>query len=214
MSYPTTYPPPLGHLPPFYIPFPIRPLPPPTLHPPPSLPSLPSPPRPSPFPGWELTTHLIPSASPRASPTATTRNIRPQYPPTLEREKEDRAREVERLRVAMRAQRARDCERKSWVSYEGEPRLWNVLNRFMRSPARLSGGAGADAEDGLTILLTHANGFPKEVYEPFLSFLLSSYTGIREIWVWEAVNHGDAALVNAAKLGDTCESVWLWLCGV
>ncbi len=50
-----------------------------------------------------------------------------------------------------------------------------------------------------------------QIWEPTLRDLLeanasaNSPLNIAEIWSWEAVNHGDAALVNAEKLGGICE---------
>ena len=52
-----------------------------------------------------------------------------------------------------------------------------------------------------------------KIWEPTLVHLLKSLTwssppafDIAEIWVWEAVNHGDAGLVNAHHLSGLCES--------
>jgi hypothetical protein len=33
---------------------------------------------------------------------------------------------------------------------------------------------------------------------------------VDEIWVWEAVQHGDSALLNRDSLGTTCMCDWLW----
>ena len=33
----------------------------------------------------------------------------------------------------------------------------------------------------------------------------SNPVDITEVWLWEAVNHGDSALVNANDLGGLCE---------
>ncbi|KAG1737531.1 Alpha/beta hydrolase family-domain-containing protein [Suillus paluster] len=79
--------------------------------------------------------------------------------------------------------------------------LWNCVNRYARS--------GQNGRKGLTLLLTHATGFPKETWETTLRYLLSSPSAslIDEVWSWEAVQHGDAALVNEANLS----GIYDWL---
>ncbi|KZO99077.1 alpha/beta-hydrolase [Calocera viscosa TUFC12733] len=202
-AYPHTYPPPPSPHPPTYTPFAVRPLPalsPLPLPPPSLLPSLPSPPRPSSFPGYKLTTHLTPSARPRASPTATKPLLRPPYPPTqASASKEQRQKDVGELLLNMRKQRAAVCSLPSWVDdpQEPEPQLWNCLHRYLRTSPHSSQG------EGVTLLLAHANGFPKEIWQPVLSYLFSLYSGIDEVWLWESVNHGDSSLINASHLGDT-----------
>ena len=52
-----------------------------------------------------------------------------------------------------------------------------------------------------------------QTFEPFLRHLLSDIEGgdasvsVDEIWSFEAVNHGDAALLNEGKLGAICKSL-------
>lgn len=58
-------------------------------------------------------------------------------------------------------------------------------------------------------MFAHANGFPKEIWEPTIQRLLaSSQTAeiVDEVWVWEAVQHGDSYLLNAAAL----DGVFSW----
>ncbi|GBE82655.1 alpha/beta-hydrolase [Sparassis crispa] len=78
--------------------------------------------------------------------------------------------------------------------------LWVCVNRYVRK------GLKSDS-NGVTLFFAHANGFPKEIWEPALQHLVAAgqvpgttYT-IDEIWTWEAVNHGDSALVNGENLG-------------
>ncbi|RXW19272.1 hypothetical protein EST38_g6587 [Candolleomyces aberdarensis] len=80
---------------------------------------------------------------------------------------------------------------------DGHPKvLWNCINRYVRKDLSPSN------RTGLTLFVAHANGFPKEIWEPTLATLLSSPAGhaIDEIWCWEAVQHGDAALINHGSL--------------
>ncbi|EGO01085.1 hypothetical protein SERLA73DRAFT_72055 [Serpula lacrymans var. lacrymans S7.3] len=60
---------------------------------------------------------------------------------------------------------------------------------------------------GVTLLLAHANGFPKEIWETTLRCLFSSSEGppIDEDWSFEAVQHGDSALLNASSLSGIYE---------
>jgi len=72
-------------------------------------------------------------------------------------------------------------------------------------------------QNGFTLILTHGNGFPKEVWEPTIERIFATENAkpdgsrIREAWAIDAPNHGDAAALNAALLqsgayGLTCES--------
>ncbi|KZT54459.1 alpha/beta-hydrolase [Calocera cornea HHB12733] len=165
-----------------------------------TLPSLPCPQRASPFPDYELTTHLTPCARPRAHRSATTRSVRPPYPPPPEaggsgsEHKQCRAKEMRELEDKMWAQRVEMLAEKSWQGDgDGEPLLWAVVNRFLRK--RLGGG--------VTLLFVPATGYPKETWEPCIAMLLERYAKVDEIFVWETYNHGDAALVNALTIGDT-----------
>ncbi|KZO99065.1 hypothetical protein CALVIDRAFT_561473 [Calocera viscosa TUFC12733] len=195
--------------PPGFVPFAARPLPPlrpvPLPHPT-ALPALPYPQRPSPFPDYELTTHLTPCAQPRAHRSATQRSIRPPYPPpqqeqlkspSTREDKADRAREADALRERMWAQRVEMLGEPSWQERE-EPVLWAMVNRFLRKERMGMGGGG-----GVTLFFVHANGYPKETWEPVIGILLDMYDKVDEIFVWETYNHGDAALVNRENLGDT-----------
>jgi hypothetical protein len=46
-----------------------------------------------------------------------------------------------------------------------------------------------------------------QIWEPTLAGLLDSPSGklIDEVWVWESVQHGDAALINRESLSRWCE---------
>ncbi|KAJ3752923.1 Alpha/Beta hydrolase protein [Lentinula raphanica] len=73
--------------------------------------------------------------------------------------------------------------------------LWLCLNRYVRTSGNTNGG--------YTLFFAHANGFHKETWEPTILSLLSSKNSqylVQEIWVWEACNHGDSALLNTGRL--------------
>ena len=46
-----------------------------------------------------------------------------------------------------------------------------------------------------------------QTWEPTLQYLLRSLKGIdvAEIWLWQSVNHGDAAIINANNLCGLCK---------
>jgi pimeloyl-ACP methyl ester carboxylesterase len=73
--------------------------------------------------------------------------------------------------------------------------LWNCINRYVKK--------GSRGESGLTLFFAHANGFFKEIWEPVLQHLLSNASGVQidEVWTWEAIQHGDSALINKDNLG-------------
>lgn len=58
----------------------------------------------------------------------------------------------------------------------------------------------------ITIIGAHANGFPKELYEPFWDDLLAeaerSNFRIRSIWIADVAHQGQSYVLNEKKLGD------------
>ncbi|KAF8621695.1 hypothetical protein AX15_007556 [Amanita polypyramis BW_CC] len=180
-------------------PTPLRPLQP--IYPPPGHKlSSPPPPLPSPHrdphihPDFALSTHLIPAAHIR-----TTRYVPP--PPasmmpsaaegsSAKASREEKLRKADEVRVWMVDARGEDITGKN--GYERV--LWNCVNRYYRPRREGKGG-------GLTLFFAHANGFPKETWEPTLKHLLASSAHlVDEVWSWESVQHGDAALVNGQAL--------------
>ncbi|KAH9474764.1 Abhydrolase domain-containing protein mpaH [Psilocybe cubensis] len=181
---PNSYPEP----PPFqWDPYPVRvPLPvyPPTEPLPHPLPSLPSPPRQPNFSApYTLTTHLFPACylrSTRPAPVPT--------PPSPSLSKDERKQFLKETRKELDRLR-------TFKETDGYPRvLWNCVNRYVKN-----GLNEKQANAGVTLFFAHANGFPKEIFEPTLAHLLSSPAAavIDEVWVWESIQHGDAALINA-----------------
>lgn len=117
------------------------------VYPPPEpldYPSLPSQPRQPAFNApFTLSTHIVPAAHLRTLPYAPM----PPLPPA-DLPRADRAQYNEGIRDKMRVLA-------SPIASSGHPiLLWNCLNRYVRK-----GASGT----GLTLLFTHANGFPKEV---------------------------------------------------
>ncbi|OAL50732.1 alpha/beta-hydrolase [Pyrenochaeta sp. DS3sAY3a] len=63
----------------------------------------------------------------------------------------------------------------------------------------------------ITIIAAHANGFPKELYEPLWDELLNRSAsfgfGIRGIWIADVVHQGWSSVLNEDKLGN--DPAWL-----
>ncbi|KAG8915901.1 hypothetical protein FRC00_007804 [Tulasnella sp. 408] len=154
--------------------------------------------------GFIRSTHVIPAATPRVLSFELSEEGLPA-------DKEARKRRVEELSRALLSKKQaleRGEEVPGMVAGDDKkaPMLFNVLDRYVRaSHTPLKG-------KGLTVVLAHANGFPRRIWEPFLMTLLKSFEKekkeeglyIEEVWSFEAVNHGDSALLNDGKLGDTC----------
>ncbi|KAI6137845.1 Alpha/beta hydrolase family-domain-containing protein [Pisolithus tinctorius] len=156
------------------------------------IPSLPSPPRQDTIhAAYTLSTHIIPAVSPRLVPDVPV----PKVPthnnsmPASERRKQATTiiRElIERQMCFAQGKLTGDRSQKP---------LWNCVNRYVRVHRHDTLGTG------LTLFLVPATGLPKEIWETMLRSLLDSTSGlVDEVWSWEAVNHGDSALVNAESL--------------
>ena len=110
-------------------------------------------------PGWKVSTHIIPAAFPRASTTTVPRldlkdKIVPSDSSATKQERKNRA-----AAIVQYIQECRDTL--DWNSHPvGPPEavLWNAVNRYYLSDARRPEGAKA-----ITLIVTHAGGFHKEV---------------------------------------------------
>ncbi|OAX36910.1 hypothetical protein K503DRAFT_772027 [Rhizopogon vinicolor AM-OR11-026] len=152
-------------------------------------PTLPSPPRNELFNDrYTVSTHLVPAACPRRTPDI-------PLPAASKFSTNASENKQNRDQLAAKICELRDLAKQGKLSGDGsEKLLWNCVNRYVK---RAPGG-----KKGLTLLLVHAIGFPKEIWEAVLQYLLYSPSAslIDEVWSWEAVQHGDAALVNQTNL--------------
>ncbi|KAF8502420.1 Alpha/Beta hydrolase protein [Hysterangium stoloniferum] len=160
------------------------------------LPSLPSPKRdPSFTSSYTLTTHLYPSAFPHVPSTPLPRSSYSDVPGET---KEQRLKRQESLLHELWEQSCAMVEGKITQS-TNRPVLWNVVNRFVRNMVENYNG-------GVILFIAHANGFNKETWEPFLLELFSEIEGeggvINEVWAFEAVQHGDSAIINDPVIGN------------
>ncbi|KAF7976477.1 hypothetical protein HWV62_6747 [Athelia sp. TMB] len=173
---------------------------PPLLTPPPLpslLPDLPSPPRAPTAVSqtYLLSQHIIPAAYPRVAPVTTT-PLEPAPAPDAGRE--------ERMKVnGRRADAIVSAQRAHGEALTplgaGDTRVhWTCVNRYVNR------GPGAGRGMGVTLLLAHGTGLPKETWEPTLQHLFADPGAqIDEVWALDAVQHGDSALLNKNVLSET-----------
>ncbi|EJT46544.1 hypothetical protein A1Q1_04839 [Trichosporon asahii var. asahii CBS 2479] len=189
----------------------------PLLRPPPSTPP-PHPLRPEidPLPAsYTRSLHAAPAAWPkhlRESKGEYSRDSTPFGPPAAANEgKEERAKRI----VAGKDECIKLREQaKEWDIEEakagGHPPQWLAVERWKRNDPH---------SDGITLVLTHANGLPKEQWHPLLRrAIAASDSGapgglfgngkpvkgstpiINDIWLLEDTHHGCSADLNAGKL--------------
>ncbi|KAG2126602.1 Alpha/Beta hydrolase protein [Suillus clintonianus] len=152
-------------------------------------PPLPSPPRNQLFnDNYVVTTHLVPAPCPRLTP-----DIPLPVVPKFSTNSTERKQGIQQLATEI-GKRQESFVQGGLGGEKSEKPLWNCVNRYVKRVK--------DGKKGLTLFFAHANGFPKEIWETTLRYLLSSSTAslIDEVWSWEAVQHGDAALVNESNL--------------
>ncbi|KAG6335177.1 hypothetical protein ID866_3921 [Astraeus odoratus] len=172
---------------------PIQPYP----HPLP-CPRLPTPPRQHAFHGpYTLSTHIIPAAFPRCVPDVPLPEVPPHSASTSALKRQEQI-EIIGKEIVERQQ----CfvQGKLPGGHSQKP-LWNAINRYIRAHS------GNTTGPRLTLFLAHANGFPKETWEVMLRHLFDSPAAhlVDEVWSWEAVQHGDSALLNAQNLSGIFE---------
>ncbi|KAF8909130.1 Alpha/Beta hydrolase protein [Mucidula mucida] len=160
------------------------------LKPPPlpaTLPALPFPQRSPPWLSdeWHHSTHIVPAAYPRIGPAF---DLPQPLPFDATATKAERRKVL--VEVEARFRELRETEKRAKKGQRTDL-LWICLNRYVRRRRD---------REGVTLFLAHANGFNKETWEPMIRSLLARRHNISEIWVWEAVQHGDSALLNKGKL--------------
>ncbi|KAG1867590.1 Alpha/beta hydrolase family-domain-containing protein [Suillus tomentosus] len=136
---------------------------------------------------YDISTHIIPAANPRVTP-----NIPVPGPPPRSSKRPER--DIKKLGLELMEQQAQQGE-DGYSGVTDERLLWNCVSRYVKK----------DGEDkvrtrGITLFLVHATGFPKEIWETTLCYLLPACGVIDEIWSWESVQHGDSALLNRQSL--------------
>lgn len=184
---------------------------------------------------WISTNHVFPSAYPRSHPRSTIPPSEP-YPYTepqplpadsnaakteekrrrkVDLEELDRRQADPNLRLSSHfppATREKAQEQAERYASLGAPQLWSTVQRIV--PVRDRDGADAsDDGESYTLLLTHANGFHKETWEPMLPHLIGALDrkqdsqgrriSIDEIWSLDTIGSGESGALNANTIGDT-----------
>ncbi|SJX62050.1 uncharacterized protein SRS1_10689 [Sporisorium reilianum f. sp. reilianum] len=105
------------------------------------------------------------------------------------------------------------AERIAQATKANEAQLWMTVNRVVPASLQRDVEASAhnsDTRQGITLLLAHANGFHKEIFEPALEALINKlqtkeFHGkyrIDEIWMFDCAHSGQAGSINRHVLGN------------
>lgn len=62
--------------------------------------------------------------------------------------------------------------------------------------------SSAQVSPSVNVVITHANGFPKELYEPFIESLFQKCAIVQAVFISDVVSQGASGCLNAARLGD------------
>ncbi|OAV99345.1 hypothetical protein PTTG_04579 [Puccinia triticina 1-1 BBBD Race 1] len=145
---------------------------------------------------WTRSIHVFPAAYPRSIAGSA---VYEAVPPTNPRS-QDAARIAEDIRARnVNAERRVETELGAATN---EPQLFIAAARYFNHSVKTRQNNVSDGEP-ITLVLSHANGFHKETWEPMLAHLLLSPGGrkIKEIWALDCANHGDSAILNLRTLG-------------
>ncbi|KAF8330805.1 uncharacterized protein EI90DRAFT_2921583 [Cantharellus anzutake] len=150
-----------------------------------------------------LSAHIAAAAWPRVNSEL---YVESQWAPPPNETKEERKARVKRHSEFL-AQQSYDIDNGLVATWPKRSEvLYNAWNRYARK---------TQVPGGLTLIVTHAVGFPKEakifqIWEPAYAQLIEatessgSRVKINEIWGFEATNAGDSALINEGRLPIHC----------
>ncbi|OJT15451.1 hypothetical protein TRAPUB_7996 [Trametes pubescens] len=139
--------------------------------------------------GYMRTSHVVPAACPRFLPAESA--LRPTMCDGVPADMDAALAALAAARRAFDVQKRRAPQH--LLSYEQQ---WNCVDRYVH-PRALSSGTSR----GITLLLIHSGGFSRQIWEPMLKPLLARLSDsatdiVDEIWSFEAVQHGDSAVIN------------------
>ncbi|GAA5874577.1 hypothetical protein JCM16303_002909 [Sporobolomyces ruberrimus] len=151
-------------------------------------------------PGWTCETLAVPAAFPRSYPGSTKHPQESIHDPTdakggrLDPQKAWDELVTPQVRGFNSPVKLDDRE-----ELERQEQLVVAVNRYRPPPNK--------RRKGLTLVLSHANGFYKEVWEPMLSALLedlesSNCLPVEEVLALDCVVQGDSAVLNEDVLGE------------
>lgn len=199
-----------------------------------------------PIPGFTFSRHIFPGAYPRSlereiNPPESPHAVPPISSPfgattgANKKERLDNILQAAKVSLGI-ANKSRRRDVKDLREVE-EPVTWIAANRFVRSDllenkeAPLSGVDNRNAEDdeGVTLVVCHANGFNKEMWEETFRQIIHLYDSspsppekststlvvpddrirrknrIDEIWCIDHYNHGESYLLNRGKIGNIAD---------
>ncbi|EFP83706.2 uncharacterized protein PGTG_09419 [Puccinia graminis f. sp. tritici CRL 75-36-700-3] len=146
---------------------------------------------------WTRSIHVFPAAYPRSiSGSAVHEAVLPKYP---------RSQDPVAIAHDIRNRNLNAEKRIESGTAIDEPQLFIAAARYYNHSQ-----SGEDQKNNvnegeapITFVLTHANGFHKETWEPMLAHLILSPGGrkIKEFWALDCVNQGDSAVLNRATVG-------------
>jgi hypothetical protein len=90
------------------------------------------------------------------------------------------------------------------TSHLDEDELYLAVKQYV---PRVKPSSNHQKGTGITIVACHANGAPKELYEPFWDALyeytqMESQIHISSIWIADVFNQGQSGIINEKKLGN------------
>lgn len=160
------------------------------------------------LPGFNLTRHVFPGAYPRSSisSTAFDHKTRAMFDPFGDVSGRGKERQGKIDRAARRAMIARHIKsvprQEETLDQVQEPQLYLALNRFCLQEPESS----ATGKEPVTLVFYHANGFPKETWEPTMLHLLQhvqasdSKVFVDEIIAIDMYMHAESYLLNDGKI--------------
>jgi hypothetical protein len=174
---------------------------------------LPSRPDRQPLPGYTLTRHTFPGAYPRTAPgfVSYDNKFNETDDPlgnVYSSDKKERLKlideavgKVRQVYLEAGARTAQDVEK----SEIDEPVVRLAVNRFVRKDLSTS----SSDDRGITLVVCHANGFHKEMWEETIHAFLaynnfkpgSSQIKVDEIWALDFANQGESFRLNGGRIG-------------
>ncbi|KAH8920985.1 hypothetical protein BT69DRAFT_367098 [Atractiella rhizophila] len=153
--------------------------------------------------GWCTSTHIFPAAYPRTRLGAVTNPSERGKKLFTWKDASGAREQMESLKRHLRSTTERTVDSFA-VESAKEEGLWIAVNRY--APLHVM---EAEANQGITIILCHANGLHKETWEPFIYHLVQGHPNLRisEIWALDVVQQGDSAILNEGKIGDVHDSL-------
>lgn len=152
---------------------------------------------------YTVTTHIFPAAFPRTHPDVPFPNM-----PTESADQQSHKNIISQAgKELFKARLDYEANLLNGLDHSAQ-NLWCCANLYSRKHVLSDSERGP----GLTLIVAHAVGFNKEIWEPALSHLVALLERnsvspiVDEIWCFDAVQHGDSGLLNAGRHS----ALWDW----